>query len=170
MLVFFLAASLSVAEYNWVPNCVRGTESRFIRGTSLTGIIEHGQPIQILFGYYSCNPVRAGDMVVYSYAGHSAPLLKVVHGMPGDRIELQRQTDGWRLIINGEQARTSLNEPYFLDSHAHAILALYIRDYKGIIPNDSYLILGNLSEGTLDSTRFGLIHKNDLMGRAVIKL
>ncbi len=64
---------------------------------------------------------------------------KVVHGVPGDRIELQRRTDGWRLFINGKLARNSLNEPYFLDSHAHEIIALYIRDYKGVIPKDSYL-------------------------------
>lgn len=108
-------------------------------------------------------------MVVYSYAGHLAPLLKVVHGVPGDRIELQRQTDWWRLIINGKQAHNSLNEPYRLNSHAQKIISLYIHDYKGVIPKDSFLILGNLSDGTLDSTRFGLIHKNDLLGRAVIK-
>ena len=47
------------------------------------------------------------------------------------------------------------------------MLALYIKNYKGIIPARSYLILGNLPEGSVDSTRFGLIDQSALIGKVV---
>jgi len=37
---------------------------------------------------------------------------------------------------------------------------------KGIIPENSYLILGNLVSGSIDSTTFGLIDKGDILGKA----
>jgi len=47
------------------------------------------------------------------------------------------------------------------------MLSLYERDYKGVIPKNAYLILGNLVEGSLDSSRFGLVGKSDFLGKVV---
>jgi len=63
--------------------------------------------------------------------------------------------------------KNSNNQDYCLSEQSHKMLALYENDYKGVIPGDSYLILGNLPEGSLDSSRFGLISKLDISGKVV---
>ena len=47
------------------------------------------------------------------------------------------------------------------------MLSLYEDDYKNSIPQNTYLILGNLVEGSLDATRFGFVDKGDILGKAV---
>lgn len=68
--------------------------------------------------------------------------------------------------VSGETLKNSQSEPYLLGEGGYRILSLYERDYKGIIPPDTYLILGNLASGSLDSTRFGLVGKSDILGKA----
>jgi len=47
------------------------------------------------------------------------------------------------------------------------LLNLFVRDYKHIIPKNVYLILGNQSGGSLDSTRFRLASQNDILGKVI---
>ena len=49
------------------------------------------------------------------------------------------------------------------------MLSLYENDYKGMIPSKAYLILGNLSGGSLDASRFGLIDRSDILGKVLAK-
>jgi len=146
-------------------NCIERTEERTVRGTSLSGLIEAGSTVKILFGYYSCNEVKRGDIVAYNYAGDANPIIKIVKGIPGDKFHLQEANGVWNILINGDILKNSQNQPYLLGERGHRMLALYERDYKSIIPADTYLILGNLASGSLDSTRFGLIGKQDILGR-----
>ena len=45
------------------------------------------------------------------------------------------------------------------------MLSLYERDYQGKIPEDAYLVLGDNINGSLDSRNFGLIGKQDILGK-----
>jgi type IV secretory pathway protease TraF len=45
------------------------------------------------------------------------------------------------------------------------MLSLYEDDCSEGIPQNTYLILGNLTSGSLDSSRFGLIDKSDILGK-----
>jgi type IV secretory pathway protease TraF len=56
-----------------------------------------------------------------------------------------------------------------LDERGYRVLSLYEKDYKGIIPEDAYLILGNLPQGSLDSSHFGLVGKKDILGKVRVK-
>ena len=47
------------------------------------------------------------------------------------------------------------------------MLSLYENDYKNSILQNTYLILGNLVEGSLDATRFGFVNKGDILGKVV---
>jgi type IV secretory pathway protease TraF len=48
------------------------------------------------------------------------------------------------------------------------MLSLYEKDYKGVIPENAYLLLGNLIFGSLDSTHFGLIDKSGIVAKVEI--
>ncbi len=153
-----------VAEPEW--GCNIRQEERIVRGNSLEGLIESGKTIRVLFGYYDCHEIEREDMVLYSYAGNEEPLLKIIKGIGGDSLELTEAENGWNILINGEVLQNSKGEPYFLDERRHRMLSLYESDYYGLIPEDAYLIMGNLATGSTDSTRYGLIHIADILGKA----
>lgn len=147
-------------------NRVAGVEEMIVRGNSLAPLLEDGQVVRALFGYYERNEIQRGDIVLYSYAGNEAPLIKIIKGVPGDKFNLQQTEGGWHILINGKVLTNSENQPYLLNQRAYNMLSLYERDYQGIIPANAYLILGNLVGGGLDSTRFGLVHRDDILAKA----
>ncbi|MEK7596086.1 MAG: signal peptidase I [Patescibacteria group bacterium] len=148
-------------------NCVTKVENRLVRGNSLSGLIESDASVKILFGFYDCHEVKAGDIIVYSYSGNPNPIIKIVKAVPGDRFQLRPASGGWHILVNNEILKNSRNEDYKLNERGHKMLSLYENDYKGIIPVNTYLIFGNSANGTLDSSVFGLIDQSDILGKAV---
>jgi hypothetical protein len=63
-------------------HCFISVEKKTVQGYSLRGLVEDGQTIIALMGYYNCHDIERGDLVLYSYAGSSDPLLKIVKGIP----------------------------------------------------------------------------------------
>lgn len=145
--------------------CVSKKKTEIVRGGSLSGIIEDGERVKVWDGYYNCRPIRRNDIVLYRYAGRPTPLVKIIKGLPGDKFQLEQEEGGWGIKLNGELLANSRREPYRLAEREARMLALYEKDYQGIIPSDAYLLLGNEASGTLDSTRFGLASRNDILGK-----
>lgn len=148
--------------------CPVKTEERIVRGGSLQGLIEDGRTVKILFGYYRCHKIKRGDVVVYNFAGNKAPIIKIVKAVEGDKFHLERTDGGWHILINGEIVKNSEGQPYLLNERGYKMLSLYERDYQGIIPENAYLLLGNKTDGSLDSTHFGLVDKSDILGKAEV--
>ena len=167
-LVFFAYLKLKEINYNRQFNltCVSGQTDEIVRGQSLSGLIEEGQTVKLLKNFYSCNPIKRGDIVAYNYAGRPEPIIKIAKGLPGDRFNLQKNERGnYNILINDKIIATSANQPYVLQAGTQKMLELYINDYKGVIPPDTYLIFGNIATGSLDSTRFGLVGKEGIIGK-----
>lgn len=158
--------STMVASAHPEANPCRILEKKFtVRGESLRGVVDPGAEVTALMDYYKCHDVARGDVILYSYAGNADPLIKIVKAVPGDSFALRQVAGGHHLLINSEITHTSENAPYFLSNQAARLISLYIRDYKGLIPADAYLILGNVDSGTVDSTRFGLVGRADIFGK-----
>ncbi|RLG13625.1 MAG: signal peptidase I [Candidatus Nanohalarchaeota archaeon] len=151
-------------------SCVAKTEEKIVRGNSLSGLIENGDTIKLLFDYYMCNEVKRGDVVAYEYAGNDNLIIKVVKGLPNDRFRMEKSESdcGWNILINDEAVRNSEEISYVLGEQGYRMLSLYERNYEGIIPENTYIILGNLVHGSMDSTRFGLVDKGDIVGKVVV--
>lgn len=143
------------------------TEEREVRGESLTGLIERGSSVRVLFGYYGCHEIEKEDVVAYNYAGNPNPVIKIVKAVPGDTFKLKKAPGGWNLLVNGKVLKNSGKEPYLFDERGRRMLSLYESDYRGVVPPQAYLILGNLARGSLDSSRFGLVHQSDILGKVV---
>ncbi len=139
-------------------------EERIVRGDSLSPLIKAGQTIKVFFNYFLYEPIQKDDIVLVKYAGNKDPLIKIVKGLPKDTFSLQKaeDTDGYYIIINDKILKNSEGEKYIVDNR---MLSLYVRDYKGVIPADVYLVLGNIPTGSLDATRFGLIDKSDIIAK-----
>lgn len=150
--------------------CVTKTEEKIVRGNSLSGVLEDGTAIKILFGYYECNEVKINDVVAYQYAGNPRPIVKIVKALARDTFHLEKSQDiaGWNILVNSEILKNSQGKPYLLDDRGYRLLLLYEQDYKGMVPENTYLLLGNIAIGTTDSTQFGLVSKIDIIGKVVL--
>ena len=138
-------------------SCITSFSAYEVRGASLAGVIRPGSCVVVLEGYYGCNPVKKGDIAAYRYGGDTNLIIKVVKGVPGDAFAL----NGSNILINGKTATNSDGKPYVFSNVR--MLSLYAKDYP-VIPKNTYLILGNMAGGSLDSSRFGLVDKSDIIG------
>jgi signal peptidase I len=136
-------------------------------GTSLSGFIEPGTILTVLGGYYACHDPKPGDVVIYFYGGLTAndPLIKIVKGIPGDIVSLRKKGGSWNILVNGKPLQTTSGIPYAIAQQGFDSFSAYVNAAKGIIPPDEYMILGNLPAGSIDSTKFGFVRKQDLVGK-----
>jgi signal peptidase I len=148
-----------------IAECLTYEEERIVRGSSLSPLIEDGQVVKVIFDYYECNEIERGDIVLYSYAGNEAPLIKIVKGIPGDKFNLQEAEGGWHILINGETVKNSEDIPYLISGKRYQMLSLYEKEYLNGIADNAYLILGNIPSGATDSTRFGFVSAKDILGK-----
>ncbi|MDD5377208.1 MAG: signal peptidase I [Candidatus Gracilibacteria bacterium] len=147
-------------------DCTVTQTTETVSGNSMMGLLENGQEITVLKGYYRCNEVKRNDTIIYPYAGNPIPIVKSVKALPGDRFGLKKDKTGlWNILVNDVILTTSNGTPYALSEPKSKMLALYADSYHGVIPADAYIILGNLPGGTMDSTQFGLVNRVDFIGK-----
>ncbi|MBA3063917.1 signal peptidase I, partial [Candidatus Woesearchaeota archaeon] len=142
---------------------------RTVLGSSLSPFINSGDKIKILFGYYNCYEIKREDIIIYNFAGNENPIIKIVKGIPEDKFELRKSDFGWNILINNQILKNFKGKPYVISDNRYKMLSLYERDYKGVIPKNAYLLLGNLVSGSVDSTRFGLVDKSNIIGKVVFE-
>jgi signal peptidase I len=129
-------------------------------------------------------PIRRGDVIVFRYpVKPSEHFVKRVIGLPGDRVRLERK----RVYVDGKP----LTEPYV---HLHrgsfeefrdnfpASPRLYdevtaswflqmrtlVRDGELVVPADSYFVLGDNRDNSLDSRYWGLVPRKNVIGRPLL--
>jgi signal peptidase I len=164
-LAIVIAVAVFVALLFLGNGCPVDRETKTVRGQSLSGLVKDGSRVTFLHGYYACHEPARGDLVLYDYAGNDYPLLKQIRAIPGDSLSLQAEGNKTQIMINGEPLKTSSGEVFIFGEATAKLLALYVRDFQGVIPQESYLILGNLPHGSVDSSQFGLVAKKDLLGK-----
>ena len=139
------------------------TETVIVRGNSLAPFMIAGQEVKVWHGYYRSHPVERDDVVLVDYAGNENHLIKIVKGVTGDRLTLQEADagKGWNILINGKVLANSEGIDYVITGKRRKMISLY----AGVISENVYLVLGNVPSGSLDSTRFGLIDKIQIIAR-----
>ena len=135
-------------------------------GDSMSPLAKPGEKFWLLQDYYRDHAVERGDIVAYRYAGNRNPLMKAVYAVAGDRWGLREGGGFYRILVNGRVLRNSADREYRIPGVSIKRLMLYSQSYP-IIPADTCLILGQEPEGSLDSTVFGLVHRQDLVGKIV---
>ena len=142
-------------------------EKAEVRGNSLTPLLNSGDSVKIYYGFYDTHEIQREDIVVVRFPSHRDPLIKIVCAVPKDRFALKDLGNGGALmLINGAELENSSGRLYKFSGKRKQMLSLYERDYKGVIPENSYLLLGNLVGGSLDSSRLGLVGRASIIGKA----
>lgn len=110
--------------------------------------------------YQAAEP-QQGDVVVYRYPDENGKrFLHRVIGLPGDQIAIREQV----VYVNGE----ALSEPYTRHSDRSS-MAGHVRDHLPpiTVPLETYFLLGDNREESLDSRFLGPIGKEHLLGRVL---
>ena len=87
-----------------------------------------------------------------------------MRGLSGDLLAVRENSlNQWRLELNGQPLRNSLGEEYLLSEKKAVLIKLYARRLK----DKEVLLLGNKTNGSHDSTVFGLVKTNQLLGKLI---
>lgn len=148
--------------------CIDNINIIEVRGRSLEPLINNRDEIQLLNNFYDCNPTKKEDIVIYNFVGNEQPLIKLIKGVEGDSFVLVKSKNDWNILINGEVVKNSEGLPYRLGTKAYRMLHLYEEDYNKKIPEHTVLLLGNEPSGSLDATKFGIVDKKDIIGKAIL--
>ncbi len=103
------------------PNlkCIYTTKNDTMGTSELGHILTKGQTYKVLMGYYRCNEVSRGDLVLYQFSDEILPVIRIVRGIPNDQIETrevsnhlvnQGQINGWSLNLLQDFLRTFIDK------------------------------------------------------------
>jgi signal peptidase I len=107
---------------------------------------------------------KRGDVIVFKYPeDESKDFIKRVVGEPGDMIEIREK----RVYINGDR----LEEPYAVHSDPVTFpQELQPRDNYGPlkVPQDSFFVMGDNRDHSMDSRYWGVVKHNKIKGKAFL--
>ena len=129
-------------------------------GSSMKSTLNDGDVLILSKASYRIFDVKRGDIISLDYED-TKYLIKRVIGLPGDSIEIIDNV----LYINGEV----YEEDYLDEGLDYPDFHLSDLGYD-TIPEDMYLVLGDNREDSLDSRDIGLISKDSVNGKIVLRI
>ena len=166
-----MVAGIQLAYHIYIPvqqSCY-SVEQKTVRGYSMEPRLYENNTIQVLMKYYDCHDVKRGDVVLAEYPGHPDGLIvKNVKAIPNDTLSFANDTDGWHIVVNGITLTNSKGIPYVFSESRIQLLKSYDTAGLGIIQSPWYLLMGEVPEGSSDSSRYGLFSKDMIVGKVVM--
>lgn len=101
--------------------------------------------------------LQRGDVVVFKIPEEKEALIKRVIGLPGETVEVKDRS----VFINGEK----LDESAYLANDVETWGSLDVT-----LGENEYIMMGDNRNNSKDSRHFGAIKKNQMIGRAAIRL
>lgn len=150
-----------------VGDCPITKETVTVKGPWLEPLAKEGDELTVDLGYYACHPVKKGEWAYYRYSKQREPVIKQIEAIEGDRFGLEaREGDqvGWHLLINGDRLKRD-DTDYYFGRKAEPAIALYVKSRGGILQADEVILMSLKPPGREDSGMFGLMAKEDLIGR-----
>jgi signal peptidase I len=150
----------------------------------LTDKVRFGKPGSLWDKVLPYRPLQRGDVAVFRFpVDPSTYLVKRVIGLPGDHIHLHRGA----VYVNGnllEEKYVVHNNPYFnpyrdefpswasyssiTDRNWRRTLPRYLKDGELTVPADSYFVLGDNRDDSLDSRYWGFVPRDYVVGRPLV--
>ena len=161
---YYLNSNTAIIKIN---DCPVITKEVTVDGTSMFPFINSGDKVTAIYDYYNCHDVLRNDVVLYDYSGNKNLLIKFVKAVPGDTWSLKKVNNEYEIVVNGISLLNHENIPYSLTENSIKMIELYIKDYP-VIPENTYLLLGDKTSGSMDSTKFGLVNKKQIMAKVEI--
>ena len=138
-----------------------------IKGDSMDPTLKDGERVVVNIMGYKIGDVKKGNVIVF-HANKKDNYVKRVIGVPGDKVQYKKD----QLYINGKKQ----DEPYLNYNEKRKQVeyitgTFQVKDLananskSNVIPKDKYLVLGDNREVSKDSRSFGLIDKDQIVGK-----
>lgn len=148
-------------------NCSFKIETREVRGFSLKGLIEYGNKVRIKTSVPECLLINRGEIVMFRHPGRAVEVIKQVRALGGDKISTPIDGKGFHFAVNGTPIKTPSGAPHFFMGKRAKMLQMYVKNYSGQVPVDTYFVFGTATSGSLDSASFGPIQRSSMLGIVV---
>lgn len=132
----------------------------YVKGKSMQpSFYEHDYLIIDELTYRFKEPLR-GEVIVFRPPNDvNEYYLKRVIGLPGERVVIE---NGRVIIYNNEHLQGILVDEVYLEEET-------VGDISVTLGDDEYFVLGDNRDESLDSRRFGAIHKDAIVGRVWLR-
>ncbi|MGK9288774.1 signal peptidase I [Staphylococcus warneri] len=141
-----------------------------IKGDSMDPTLKDGERVVVNIMGYKIGDVKKGNVIVF-HANKKDDYVKRVIGVPGDKVQYKKD----QLYINGKKQ----DEPYLnynekrkqIEYIEYITGTFQVKDLananpkSNVIPKGKYLVLGDNREVSKDSRSFGLIDKDQIVGK-----
>jgi signal peptidase I len=128
-----------------------------VAGQSMSPTLEMGQIVVVDAGYYRKHQPQRGDIVMYLISQKGQLWTHRVVGLPGETIAIENGV----LLINGRrQVEAYVESAYTTSDYSWEMPAK-------IIPENSYFLMGDNRDNSMDSRMMGPIPRSDIAGKVV---
>lgn len=142
-----------------------------IKGESMDPTLKDGERVVVNIIGFKTGGLEKGNVIVF-HANQNDDYVKRVIGVPGDSVEYKND----KLYINGKKQ----DEPYLGYNTRHKqgdyITGTFqvknlpnANPESNVIPKGKYLVLGDNREVSKDSRSFGLIDKDQIVGKVSLR-
>ena len=160
----FLQNALFVAVALLVVLLVRAFvfQPFLVRGDSMVPNFHNGDYLIVdELSYRFLGDPSRGEVIVFKFPGDtSQKYIKRVIGLPGENVEIKEGKEN--ISSTGEQAL--LEEPYLdQEERTEGFVSLLLKD-------NEYFVMGDNREFSSDSRRWGVLPREDIIGKALIRV
>lgn len=116
---------------------------------------------------YRNSEVKRGDVIVFKYPKDTSQyFIKRIIGLPGETVKIEK---GHVVIINSDNPEGfTLPEDYLPKSTQ--TLGIAGRTGQQVLGSDEYFVLGDNRNASSDSRMWGILPKDDIIGRAFLRV
>ena len=148
-----------------------------VEGMSMAPTLQDGDALLVDKVGMHYRPPQRGDIVVAAEPGGSAFIKRVI-AVPGDAVEIDGTGPAPVVLVEpgGKGPWQRLEEPYTgtswtrkefcCDSRGLAVTAA---PQPLILPRDRFLLLGDNRDASIDSRRYGLFTRDQIIGRVMVR-
>jgi signal peptidase I len=132
-----------------------------VSGESMSPTFENGQYLIVDELTYRLEAPKRGDVVIFRYPRNPSEFfIKRIIGLPGETVIVK---DGQVEIQKADGATFTLDEPYVKNLGNG-------RDAAYAVDQGNYFVMGDNRPESSDSRIWGLMPKQNLIGRAIVRL
>ncbi|MBX4201095.1 signal peptidase I [Candidatus Parcubacteria bacterium] len=134
-----------------------------VKGESMIPNLQSGDYLIVDEISYRFTPPARGDIVVLKYPLDTTQrFIKRVIGLPGETVEIR---NGKVVIVGSDGKEVNLDEKTYLPD-----LKTTDGDVNVTLSPDNYFVLGDNRQFSYDSRRWGILPKEDIIGKAVFRV
>lgn len=133
----------------------------FVKGESMYPNFKDGDYLIVDELTYRFRDPQRGEVVVFKYPEDpSQRFIKRIIGLPGETVEIKNN----KVTITKDEKSFNVDEKKYLSS-----TVVTSGDMRVTVSSGEFFVMGDNRPFSYDSRRFGLVPKNDIIGRVVVR-